>query len=61
MNSETRRIADQLRRAFSGDAWHGDAISELLSGVTADQAQARPLSRSHSIREIVLHIEVQNS
>ena len=58
MNSETGRIADQLRHAFSGEAWHGDAISELLSGVTAGQAQACPLSHSHSIWQIVLHIEV---
>jgi uncharacterized damage-inducible protein DinB len=57
MNTETRRIADQLRRALSGEAWHGDAISELLSGVSAEQAKAHPLERSHNIQEIVLHIE----
>src|SRR5215471_11034728 len=26
MNSESLRIADQLRRAFDGKAWHGDSI-----------------------------------
>jgi uncharacterized damage-inducible protein DinB len=58
VNTETRRIADQLRRAFSGEAWHGDAIRELLSGVTAEQARAHPLARSHNMWELVLHIEV---
>jgi len=56
--SETKRIADQLRRAFAGDPWHGDPLSAILRGVTADQAQARPLPKSHNIWEIVLHIEL---
>ena len=30
--SETARIADQLRRAFHGDAWHGDSLLEILDG-----------------------------
>ena len=54
--SETARIADQLRRAFSGVAWHGDSLLEILSGITAAQATARPVKRAHSIWELVLHI-----
>ena len=54
--SETARIADQLRRAFSRDAWHGDSLLEILEGVTAAQAAARPLKHAHSIWELVLHI-----
>lgn len=54
--SETARIADQLRRAFEGDAWHGDSLLEILDGVTAAQAAARPISNAHSIWELVLHI-----
>jgi uncharacterized damage-inducible protein DinB len=54
--SETARIADQLRRAFSGDAWHGDSLFEILDGVTAAQAAARPIKNAHSIWELVLHI-----
>lgn len=57
MNSECRRIADQLRRAFEGNAWHGPAIRELLSGMTAEQAIARPVKTAHSIWELLLHIE----
>jgi len=54
--SETARIADQLRRAFSGDAWHGDSLLEILDGVTAAQASAHPVPHAHSIWELVLHI-----
>ena len=54
--SEAARIADQLRRAFSGDAWHGDSLFEILDGVTAAQAAARPIKRAHTVWELVLHI-----
>jgi uncharacterized damage-inducible protein DinB len=54
--TETTRIADQLRRAFSGDAWHGDSLLEILDGVTAAQASARLIPHAHTIWELVLHI-----
>ena len=54
--SEATRIADQLRRAFAGDAWHGDSLFEILNGVTAAQAAARPIKNAHTIWELVLHI-----
>ena len=54
--SESARIADQLRRAFDGEAWHGDSLFEILEGVTAAQAAARPIAGAHSIWELVLHI-----
>lgn len=54
--SETARIADQLRRAFNGDAWHGDSLFEILEGVNAQQAAAHPITHAHSIWELVLHI-----
>jgi uncharacterized damage-inducible protein DinB len=53
---EANRIADQLRRAFDGDAWHGDSLFEILEGVTAAQAAARPIASAHTIWELVLHI-----
>jgi uncharacterized damage-inducible protein DinB len=55
---ETLRIADQLRRAFEGEAWHGPSLLEILKGLTAAEAAERPLPRSHRIWEIVLHIGV---
>jgi uncharacterized damage-inducible protein DinB len=59
--SETARIADQLRRAFSGGAWHGDSLLEILDGVTAAQASAHPVPHAHSIWELVLHIAAWDS
>jgi uncharacterized damage-inducible protein DinB len=54
--AEASRIADQLRRAFEGEAWHGDSLLELLAGVTAAKAAAHPVKGAHSIWELVLHI-----
>jgi uncharacterized damage-inducible protein DinB len=54
--SETARIADQLRRSYYGRAWHGPALSELLSGVTAKQASAKPIAAGHSIHQLVQHV-----
>ncbi len=53
---EKSRIADQLKRAFEGDAWHGPAVLELLEGVSARAAASKPLAGAHSIWELVLHI-----
>lgn len=53
---EIRRMEDQLRRAFEGEAWHGPALREALAGVTAEQAAAKPLAGAHSVWEIVLHL-----
>jgi uncharacterized damage-inducible protein DinB len=55
-SSESARVAEQLRRAFEGDAWHGPALLELLEDVDATTAGARPLPRGHSIWELVLHV-----
>ncbi len=54
--SEAARIADQLRRAFDGEAWHGDSLFEILEGVAAERAAARPVTGAHSIWELALHI-----
>lgn len=56
--TETERILDQLKRAYGGEAWHGPSVKEVLAGVTAEQAHARPLENAHSIRELVQHIAV---
>lgn len=54
--TEVERIADQFKRSFTGEAWHGPAVTQILEGITAPQAAARPFSGAHSIWEIVLHI-----
>ncbi len=56
--TEIERILDQLKRAYEGSAWHGPSVREVLAGVTAQQAHARPLQNAHSIWELVHHIAV---
>ncbi|HEX9005142.1 MAG TPA: DinB family protein, partial [Blastocatellia bacterium] len=54
--TETHRINSQLKRAYQGEAWHGPSLRELLDGVTAEQAAAKPIPNAHSIWELVNHI-----
>jgi len=54
--SETADFTAQLRVIHEGDAWHGPALRELLSGLSPAQAASRPFAQAHSIWEIVLHI-----
>ena len=56
--TEIERILDQLKRAYEGNAWHGPSVREVLAGITAEQAHARPLASAHSIWELVHHIAV---
>jgi uncharacterized damage-inducible protein DinB len=54
--TEIDRIADQISRAFDGDAWHGDPLMKILDGITAAQASAHPVEGAHSIWEVVNHL-----
>lgn len=54
--TQTALLAEQLRRAFDGDAWHGPALLELLADVNSVTAAAKPIPDVHSIWELVLHI-----
>lgn len=54
--TECSRIAEQLSRAFAGEAWHGSSLRELLADVNDKQANSRPLAAAHSIWELTLHI-----
>ena len=54
--TETHRINSQLKRAYQGQAWHGPSLRELLDGLTAEQAAAKPFPNVHSIWELVNHI-----
>lgn len=53
---ETERIREQLLRAFTGGAWHGPGVLEILENVTASQAAARSIPGGHTIWELALHI-----
>ena len=54
--NEPALLADQLRRAFEGDAWHGPALLELLADIDAPTAAMHAIKDIHSIWELVLHI-----
>ncbi|HUE85733.1 MAG TPA: DinB family protein [Vicinamibacterales bacterium] len=54
--SEVKRIAGQLRASITGPAWHGPSITEILDGVTANEARQHPVAAAHSMAEIVPHI-----
>lgn len=56
--SEAARLAEQMRRAMVGGAWHGPSLLEALDGASADAARAHPIAGAHSIWELVRHIDV---
>jgi uncharacterized damage-inducible protein DinB len=56
MQAELSRLEEQLRSALEGEAWHGPSVLEVLEGVSAEQAAARPVAGAHSIWELVLHL-----
>ena len=59
--TEVNRILDQMDRAFSGEAWHGPDLQQLLEGVSADDASKHPVPGAHSIWELVSHIAAWNT
>ena len=54
--SRARHLGSSLERTVTGPMWHGSALAEVLEGVTAERAAARPIPGAHTIWEIVLHI-----
>lgn len=57
MSTECNRIAYQLASTINGEAWYGDSLRQILEGVTAKQAQARPMPNAHSIWELLCHVD----
>lgn len=45
-----------LREVYSGPAWHGPSIKEVLAGVDAERAEHKPAPERNSIWELVLHL-----
>ena len=54
--SEVERILKHYDAVLAGDAWHGDPVWQVLGGISAQQAAARPLPSAHTIWEIVMHM-----
>jgi len=58
MNTQTRQLANHIKRTVTGPMWHGPALDDVLEGVTPEIASARPFAGAHSIWELVLHVTV---
>lgn len=54
--SEAKRFHNELKSIYYANAWHGPALKEVLDGITATKAIAKPIANGHSIWEVVLHI-----
>lgn len=54
--SEIEEIIEELKNIHDGNAWHGASLKDALSGITCEQAAARPLKHAHSVWEVVAHI-----
>ena len=50
------QLAKHIERTVNGPLWHGPTLEQLLAGVTAEVAAAKPVAGAHSIWEIVLHV-----
>ena len=56
MTTIVEQLVEQLRCTFEGPAWHGPSVQEAITGVTATEAAAHPISGAHSIWELALHL-----
>jgi uncharacterized damage-inducible protein DinB len=53
---DLNELAVSIERVLRGPVWHGTALGQLLSEISAADAAAHPIEGAHSIWEIVLHI-----
>lgn len=53
---EAHRLAEQMRLAYDGDAWHGPSLVSLLDRITPERAFEHPIAGAHSAAELVAHI-----
>jgi len=54
--AEAAELAREVESLAHGETWHGPALDELLDGVSAEAAAARPIGGGHTIWEVVLHV-----
>ncbi|MFO0811236.1 MAG: DinB family protein [Gemmataceae bacterium] len=56
-SAEIARIQDELHRAYDGDCWHGPPLKAVLAGITAQVAAAKHPVVTHTIWELVNHLD----
>jgi hypothetical protein len=54
--NQIQQIAMLNQKSFSGPAWHGPSVEEVVGDVTADQAAARPALGRFSIWQHIRHM-----
>ncbi len=54
-NQESQRIRGLLTRTYSGEAWHGPSVTEVLADVDIMTASRR-VTGSHNISELIRHM-----
>ena len=54
--TEAEQILDQYDRVMNGDAWHGDPVWKILSGISPEIAARRVEANTHTIWELVSHM-----
>jgi len=53
---EIDRVLAHYDEVLRGASWHGDPMWQILEGISAETAAARPLPNAHTIWEIVMHM-----
>jgi len=49
-------ITNEIKKAFNGDAWHGNHVMQILNNVKPEKAFEYLIPNAHSIAEIALHV-----
>jgi len=49
-------IVNEIKKAFNGDAWHGNHVMQTLNNVAPEKAFQYFIPNAHSIAEIALHL-----
>ncbi|GGI28915.1 DinB family protein [Pedobacter mendelii] len=49
-------ITNEIKKAFNGDAWHGNHIMQTLNNVKPENAFKYLIPGAHSIAEIAMHL-----
>jgi len=49
-------ITNEIKKAFNGDAWHGNHVMQTLNNVNPERAFKHFIVGAHSIAEIALHL-----
>ena len=55
--SEIQQLVQHYDETMGGGAWYGDPVWKILEGIDAECAAARLLPGTHSIWELVMHME----